>query len=100
MRDARSDRAHRERDDVERAPLHAAFVEGEHLVAQFVGIAPVVGRTGLGLVGGRDEGAIFDAGHVGRIGQREIRVGALVVGESLEGAGIDQLLADAVVLFA
>ena len=47
---------------------------------------------------GADEGAVLDAGDVARVRAGEVGVRALGVGELLEGSGVDQLLAEAVVL--
>ena len=68
------------------------------VLAHLGGVAPVVGRAGVVLVLGADEGAVLDAGHVARVGAREVGVRALGVGEPLEGAGVDELLAELVVL--
>ncbi len=89
---------HRERHHVHRAAVHTA---GEQLFERFLhlfGLAPVVGRTGFLLGGRADEGAVFDAGDVAGVGETEVGVGALGVGEPLEGAGVDEQLAEAVVL--
>ena len=53
---------------------------------------------GVLLALGADEGAVLDPGDVAGVGARQVGVGALGVGELLEGAGVDQLLAEAVVL--
>ncbi len=45
-----------------------------------------------------DEGAVLDAGDVGGVGPGEVGVRALGVGEAAERAGVDELLAEAVVL--
>ena len=47
---------------------------------------------------GADEGAVLDPGHVGGVGEGEVGVRALGVGEPLEGAGVDQGLREGVVL--
>ena len=54
--------------------------------------------TGVDLALGTDEGARFDARHVRRVGQREVGVRLLLVVEPLEGARLDQLLAQPRVL--
>ena len=67
--DRRAERAHREGHDVHRAADHAALEEAVQGLAHLGRVAPVVGRAGVGLVLGADEGAVFDPGHVGRIGE-------------------------------
>ena len=61
-------------------------------------VAPVVGRAGVVLALGADEGAVLDAGDVARVRQRQVGVGALGLREPLEGPGVDELLREAVVL--
>ena len=61
-------------------------------------VAPVVGRAGVLLALGADEGAVLDPGDVAGVGEGEVGVRALGVGEALEGAGVDQVLGEAVVL--
>ena len=61
-------------------------------------VAPVVGRSRVDLALGADEGAVLDARDVARIGQREVGVRTLGVGELLERAGVDERLGEAVVL--
>ena len=68
------------------------------MVAHLGRVTPVVGRAGVLLVLGADEGAVFDPGDVGGVGEGEVGVRALGVGEALEGAGVDQDLGEAVVL--
>ena len=46
---------------------------------------------------GADEGPVLDPGDVAGIGERQVGVGPLGVGELLEGPGLDQLLAEPVV---
>ncbi len=103
--DRRAQRPHAERDDVHRAAAHAAIEQARLAVApvlqdgaHLVGGHPVVG--GARVLGPRraDEGAVLDPRHVGRIGPRQIRVGALDGVEALERAGRDHLVAQAVVL--
>ena len=96
--DRRAERAHREGHDVHRAADHAALEEAVQRLAHLGRIAPVVGRAGVRLALGADEGAVFDPGDVGGVGEGEVGVGALGVGEALEGAGVDQGLGEAVVL--
>ncbi len=47
---------------------------------------------------GADEGAVLDPGDVAGVGEREVGVRPLGVGEALEGAGVDQRLGERVVL--
>lgn len=60
----RAERPHRERHDVHRAPGHAAVEQAVQAGAHLDRIGPVVGRTGVNLVGRADEGPALDAGHV------------------------------------
>ena len=62
------------------------------------GLAPVVGRPGVGSLLGADEGAVLDARDVAGVGAREVGVGPLGVREPLERAGLDELAAELVVL--
>ena len=61
-------------------------------------VTPVVGRTGVDLLLRADEGAVLHPGHVARIGVGPVAVGPLGLGELGERAGVDQQLAEAVVL--
>ena len=79
-------------------PAIAALEEAVQLLAHLGRVAPVVGRAGVVLVLGADEGAVLDPGHVGGVGEGEVGVRPLRVGELLEGAGVDQGLGEGVVL--
>ena len=57
----------------------------------------LVGPASSSLLGA-DEGAVLDPGDVAGVGEGEVGVRALGVGEALEGAGVDQDLGEAVVL--
>ena len=96
--DPRSERTHRERDDVQRATPHRTVVEGEHLGAHLGRVAPVV--VGAGLLGGgrADERAVFHAGDVAGVGVGPVAVGALGLVELGERAGGDELTGQPVVL--
>ena len=83
---------------VHRAALHAAVEEAAELLAHLGRVAPVVGRAGVVLGLGADEGAVLHPGHVPGVRQRQVGVGALGVGEPLEGAGVDEPLCQLVVL--
>ena len=96
--DARAERTHREGDDVHRAALHRALEEVVEGGAHLGRVAPVVGRAGVLLLLGADEGPVFDAGDVAGVGEGEVGVRALGFVEALEGAGVDQDLRQAVVL--
>ena len=96
--DRRAERAHRERHDVHRPPLHAAVEQAVELLAHLGGIGPVVRRPRVVLVRGADERAVLDTRDVARVGAREVRVGALGVGKLQERAVVDELLGEAVVL--
>ena len=94
----RPQRPHGERHDVHRAVLHGAVEELAHLGAHRGRVAPVVRRPGVALVLRADVGAVLDAGHVGGFRPSEVAVGALGLIEALEGAGVDELLAERLVL--
>ena len=89
--DGRSEGAHGERHDVHGAPPHAALKEPPQRGLHLGRISPVVGRAGVLVARGTDEGPILDPGHVCGIGPGQIAVWALGVGEALECAGLDQL---------
>ena len=59
-------------------------------VAHLGGVAPVVRRAGVVLVLRADERAVLDAGHVARVGARQVRVRTLCVREALERARVDE----------
>ena len=61
-------------------------------------VAPVVGRAGVLLALRADEGPVLDPGDVVGVGEGQVGVRPLGVGEPLEGAAVDQLLAERVVL--
>ena len=97
-----AERAHAERHDVHRAAAHASrgrapCSPGEDL-PHLGGGLPVVGRAGVLLLLGADEGAVLDARDVGRVGGGVVGVRALDRVELLEGALGDELLAQALVL--
>jgi hypothetical protein len=80
-------------------PLHINDVyAGQSQQGKNVVVGPVVRRTRVVLVGGADVRLVLDAGDVPRIGEREVGVRALGVGELLERAGVDERLAEGVVL--
>lgn len=97
--DGRAQRAHAERHHVHGAALHATVEQGLQRGAHLGWGHPVVGGASVFLLGGADVGAVFHTGDVARVGPGEVAAGALGRVELLEGAGIDQLLAQAVVLF-
>ena len=94
----RAQRAHGERDDVHRAPPHRASEQALERLPHLGGIAPVVRRAGVVLVPGADERAVLHARDVARVRPGEVRVRPLGVREPLEGPGVDQELAEPVVL--
>jgi len=98
VRDVRPERAHAERDHVHRATAHAALEQTRERLAHLGRVAPVVRRARVLLALRADEGAVLDARDVGRVGQREVGVGPLGVREALERAGVDERLAEPVVL--
>ena len=86
------DRAHAERNDVHRAAAHGAGEVLTHLLAHLLGLDPVIGRTGVLLLLGADEGAGLDASHVGRVGACEEAIRLCLLVQLDEGASLDQLL--------
>ena len=96
--DVRAQGAHGERHHVHGAPLHAALEEAVQVLAHFRRVTPVVGRTGVDLLGRADEGAVLDPGHVAGVRVGPVAVGTLGVRQPGERAGVDELLAEPVVL--
>jgi hypothetical protein len=76
----RIDGAHAVGHHVERAALHAALEEVQHLRLGFGGRHPMVVGAGVVLVGGADEGEVLDARDIGgvRAGEEAVRVVRLV----------------------
>ena len=97
--DRRTERTHRERDDVHRAALHAALEQAVQGFAHLGRFFPVIGRAGVFLLLGADVGAVFDAGNVGRIGESQVGVRAFLLVELDQGAGFNHFRAQAVVFF-
>ena len=94
----RAERTHREGHHVHRAPAHRACEQLVERLAHLRRVAPVVRRAGLLLGRRADERAVLDARDVPGIRQRQIGVRPLGVGELLEGARLDERLAEPVVL--
>jgi hypothetical protein len=96
--DRRAERAHRERHDIHRAPAHRPGEQlAEHL-AHLSGLAPVVGRTRVGLLLGADERPVLHPRDVGRIRQRQVGVGVLGLRQALERSRVDEYLCQLVEL--
>ena len=93
-----ADRAHRERDDVHRAALHATLVALLHQRLHHLGIDPMVRRTGIDLLLGTDEGATFDASNVAGMRAGEIAIGTLLRVKLDELAVLDHHLANSIML--
>ena len=106
VRDLGAERTHRERNDVHRAAAHAAAKERRRSVGKAVledrahlgGRFPVVGRPGVFLALGADEGSVLDPGDVARAAAREIAARPQHRIEPDEGSGGDELLGEALVL--
>lgn len=99
--EVRTERAHAERDDVHRPALHGAAEDAlfsREDVPHLGGSLPVVGRARVLLLLGADERPVLDPGDIGRVGGGVVRVGALDRVELLEGALLDELLAEPLVL--
>ena len=97
--DWRTQRAHRERHHVHRAARHRALEQRLQRGAHVGRGHPVVGGTSVFFLFAADEGAVFNAGNVGRVTAREVGIRALGFVQLFESAGLDQLAAQAVVLF-
>ena len=97
-RHGRADGAHAVGQDVHGASLHAAAEELLELAAHDVGVFPVVGGAGVVLGERADEGAVFDAGDVAGAGAGEEAAGPELLVEFGEGASLDELVAEEVVL--
>ncbi|KAF1054466.1 MAG: hypothetical protein GAK34_00760 [Delftia tsuruhatensis] len=95
--DGRAQRTHGEGNHIHGAAGHAAVEQRLQRGAHLVRGHPVVGRACVFLVGRADVGAVLDARHIGRIGPGQVAAGALDGIELLEGAGIDELLAQLLV---
>ena len=88
--DMRPKRAHAEGHDIHRATAHRALEEALELGPHLGRVHPVVRRTGVGGVFGADVGAVFDAGHVIRVGGGVEAVRPLVVVQPDERPLLDQ----------
>ena len=97
--DVAAQRTHAEGHHIHGAALHAAVEQRVERGAHLGRVHPVVGRAGVFLFRAADVGAVFDTGHVGRIGPGQIAARTLGRIQLLERACIHQLLAQAVVLF-
>ena len=98
LRHGRADRPHGERKDVHGAAPHAAGEELLDPLAHDIGVFPVVGGAGVVLGERADEGALLDARDIGGRGAGIETAGPLLIVEREEGAGLDQLVAEEVVL--
>ncbi len=91
VRQRRAERAHAERDDVHRAPVHAAAEQAVEDPAHLGGVLPVVRRARVLFPLGADEGAVLDPGHVGRVGGGPEGIRPLRVVQRDERPGLHQL---------
>ena len=98
MCDWRTEWPHAERDYVHCSPAHAAVEQATQRLLHLLGMNPVVGWSSIGLAQGADEGPVFDAGDVARVGAGQEAVRAFLRVEPDERAGLDHLLAQAIVL--
>ena len=85
-RQRRIDRAHAIGHDVQGASAHAAVEQPVDRLVRLRGRHPVVVGTGVVALAGADEGQVFDARHVLRIGAVQIAPGVGVLVEFDEGA--------------
>ena len=99
MGDRRTERAHREGDDVHRTTLHAALEQAIQGFTHLGRFFPVIGRAGVFLLGGANVGAVFDAGDVGRVGESQVGIRTLGFVELDQRAGLYHFGAQAVILF-
>ena len=79
-------------------PFMAPLKRPLSVLAHLGGVSPVVGRAGVDLLLGADERPVLDPGHVAGVGVRPVAVGPLGVAQLGERAGVDELLAEPVVL--
>ena len=82
----RIDGPHAVGDHIERAALHAAFEEPQHLGLGVGGRHPVVVRAGVFPVGGADEGQVLDTSDIRRMRAGEEAVGVMRLVELLQFA--------------
>ncbi len=94
----RADGAHGVGQDVHGAAAHGAAEELLELAAHHEGVFPVVGGAGVVFREGADEGAVFDAGDVVGGGAGVEAAGPEILVETGERAGLDELIAEEVVL--
>ncbi|MNT08683.1 hypothetical protein D3C72_1434320 [compost metagenome] len=99
VRDWRAQRAHREWHDVHGAAAHAAIEQAVQGVTHFARLGPVICRTGRFLRCRADIRAVFDTGHVARVGAGQVGIRALVGIELFHGAAGNHFGAQALVLF-
>ena len=97
MRDRTAERPHRERNDVHRAPAHAALEQRVQRYAHAHGVLPIVGRARVLFSCRANEGAALDAGDVGRIRPGEIGIFSLVRIEPHQHSACDHFGAQAIV---
>ena len=76
LRKRGADRPHGKRHHIHRAAAHAALEQRPQRAFHVRGIAPVVGRTRIVLVGAAYESSVFHPGDIGRIRQRQIAIRA------------------------
>ena len=96
--DRRPDRTHRERDHVHRPAAHRALEQAVQQPAHLRGLAPVVRRAGVRLVGRADVRPVLHARHIAGVRPRKVGVRTLGVRQALERAAVDQHLREPVVL--
>ena len=96
LRDARTQRAHRERNDIHRATTHRAREQTVQRAAHLCGISPVVGRAGILGILRADVGAILDASDIAGARASEEGVRADLRVQANERAGGDHLLGEAI----
>ena len=95
--DRGTERAHAERNHVHGTAVHTTLVKALHGFLEFLRVDPMVGRTSIFFLHGRNKGTGFDTRHVRR--ERTEQVAVFLLGELRSEAGIDALLHEGVIFF-
>ena len=91
--------AHDERDDVHGAAAHGAAEQAAQLLLHLRRSHPVVGEACIAFVLGADEGLLFDAGHIGGVGECREGLGEQLLVQAGQRARGDELVREPGVLF-
>ena len=90
--------AHGKRHHIQGATSHAAIKQRLQGLAHLGRCHPVIGRAGVFFVFRANKGAVFNTRHIRGVGAGQKRVGAFDGVELFESAGVDQALAQQLVL--